>query len=87
MEKAGWEGYEIVRTLTGDQVAQLNTHIRSASALAKLYAGDHFVDNTTGTGFVHIAPGHGMEDYLLGRAVGLPIYSPCERRRRACLHE
>jgi isoleucyl-tRNA synthetase len=76
MEKAGWEGYEIVRTLTGDQVAQLEYTHPFCKRIGKLYAGDHFVDNTTGTGFVHIAPGHGMEDYLLGRAVGLPIYSP-----------
>jgi isoleucyl-tRNA synthetase len=38
--------------------------------------GDEFVTSDTGTGFVHIAPGHGMEDYLLGLRVGLPIYSP-----------
>jgi isoleucyl-tRNA synthetase len=30
----------------------------------------------TGTGLVHIAPGHGEEDYELGRALGLPIYNP-----------
>ncbi len=33
---------------------------------------------TTGTGFVHIAPGHGLEDYNLGRQHGLPIYSPVD---------
>ncbi len=44
----------------------------------KLHAGDSFVENTTGTGFVHIAPGHGLEDYNLGRQVGLPIYSPVD---------
>ena len=32
----------------------------------------------TGTGFVHIAPGHGLEDYNLGSSVGLPIYSPVD---------
>jgi isoleucyl-tRNA synthetase len=36
------------------------------------------VDNTTGTGFVHIAPGHGMDDYILGMQQGLPIYSPVD---------
>jgi isoleucyl-tRNA synthetase len=78
MEKAGWEGYEIIRTLTGDQVAQLEYTHPFCKRIGKLYAGDHFVDNTTGTGFVHIAPGHGMEDYLLGKSVGLPIYSPVD---------
>jgi len=42
----------------------------------RLLAGDWFVEKTTGTGFVHIAPGHGLEDYKLGVAHGLPVYSP-----------
>ena len=31
-----------------------------------------------GTGLVHIAPGHGEEDYELGKQVGLPIYNPVD---------
>jgi isoleucyl-tRNA synthetase len=42
----------------------------------QLFDGNTFVTNDTGTGFVHIAPGHGLDDYNLGLAVGLPIYSP-----------
>src|SRR5438874_63985 len=42
----------------------------------RLYPGDAFVESSTGTGFVHIAPGHGLEDYALGLRHGLPIYSP-----------
>src|SRR3954447_16419646 len=53
MEKAGWEGYEIIRSLTGDQVAQLEYTHPFCKRIGKLYASDHFVDNTTGTGFVH----------------------------------
>jgi len=34
-------------------------------------AGDAFVESSTGSGFVHIAPGHGLEDYQLGKQVGL----------------
>src|ERR1019366_8930204 len=36
------------------------------------------VTSDTGTGFVHIAPGHGLDDYNLGRQNGLPIYSPVD---------
>src|ERR1035437_107776 len=43
----------------------------------KLFAAD-FVTSDTGTGFVHIAPGHGLDDYNLGRQNGLPIYSPVD---------
>ena len=37
-----------------------------------------FVAMDTGTGLVHIAPGHGEEDYDLGRALGLKIYNPVD---------
>ena len=47
--------------------ANSNTSIRSATAPARLFAGD-IRHSDTGTGFVHIAPGHGLDDYNLGRA-------------------
>ena len=37
-----------------------------------------FVTLTEGTGCVHIAPGHGEEDYLLGVKYNLPIFSPVD---------
>lgn len=39
-----------------------------------LLPGD-FVTEEVGTGFVHIAPGHGADDYNTGHAHGLPIHS------------
>jgi isoleucyl-tRNA synthetase len=75
-EKCGWEGYEIVRSLDGSQLAQVEYQHPFCNRTGKLYAGDNFVENSTGTGFVHIAPGHGLEDYGLGLQQGLPIYSP-----------
>lgn len=35
-----------------------------------------FVTTEDGTGLVHIAPGHGTDDYLLGQANGLDTYCP-----------
>jgi isoleucyl-tRNA synthetase len=37
-----------------------------------------FVAMDAGTGLVHIAPGHGEEDYELGRRVGLKVYNPVD---------
>jgi len=37
-----------------------------------LLAGDH-VTTEQGTGFVHIAPGHGVEDWVLGMANGIEV--------------
>ena len=33
----------------------------------------NFVTSDTGTGFVHIAPSHGEDDWKLGKAYGLPV--------------
>jgi isoleucyl-tRNA synthetase len=41
-----------------------------------------FVTMDSGTGAVHIAPGHGEEDYSLGRARGLQILSPVDDHGR-----
>jgi isoleucyl-tRNA synthetase len=39
--------------------------------------GEH-VTTEAGTGCVHIAPGHGQDDYELGLKYGLPIYAPVD---------
>src|SRR6266403_4081395 len=41
-----------------------------------------FVTMDSGTGAVHIAPGHGEDDYNLGRAHKLPILSPVDDHGR-----
>src|SRR5216684_4180097 len=41
-----------------------------------------FVTMDTGTGAVHIAPGHGEDDYSLGKTNGLPILSPVDDHGR-----
>jgi isoleucyl-tRNA synthetase len=77
-EKCGWIPYEIMRSLDGGHLSQLEYQHPFCARTGKLFAGDAFVDESTGTGFVHVAPGHGMEDYLLGLDKGLPIYSPVD---------
>jgi isoleucyl-tRNA synthetase len=77
-QKCGWAGYEIVRSLHGEHLAQIEVQHPFCNRRGKLLAGDAFVESTTGTGFVHVAPGHGLEDYGLGLEHGLPIYSPVD---------
>ncbi len=45
----------------------------------QIYAGD-FVTADAGTGLVHIAPGHGQDDYQLGQQHGLPVLAPVDDR-------
>ncbi|MGC8764439.1 MAG: isoleucine--tRNA ligase [Brevinematia bacterium] len=44
---------------------------------SKIVYGLH-VTMDTGTGIVHTAPGHGIEDYIIGLEYGLPQISPVE---------
>ncbi|MEW6399391.1 MAG: isoleucine--tRNA ligase [Bacillota bacterium] len=41
-----------------------------------------YVSLDEGTGCVHIAPGHGPEDFEVGRRYGLPVLSPIDSRGR-----
>ncbi|HSH94937.1 MAG TPA: isoleucine--tRNA ligase, partial [Roseimicrobium sp.] len=76
--KCGWEGFEIVRAVEPEDLAKFQYHHPFCNRTGRFLAGDEFVENSTGTGFVHIAPGHGLEDYGLGRRNGLPVYSPVD---------
>ena len=75
-QKCGWQDYQIVRSLDGEHLKSLEYQHPFCNRTGKLFAGDNFVTNDTGTGFVHIAPGHGLDDYNIGRQNNLPIYSP-----------
>ena len=75
-EKCGWADYAETPFSAG-QLATLEYHHPFCQRTGKTLAAD-FVTSDTGTGFVHIAPGHGLDDYVLGRQHGLPIYSPVD---------
>ncbi len=45
-------------------------------------ATDEFVSLSEGTGVVHIAPGHGHEDYLIGQRFALEVLSPVDHQGR-----
>ncbi len=44
----------------------------------KVIADENFVDLEEGTGLVHVAPGHGPEDYKLAKKYKIPIFSPVD---------
>jgi len=43
---------------------------------AFMVIGAEYVTTEDGTGLVHTAPGHGVEDYVSGQKCGLAVYSP-----------
>ena len=74
--KCGWTNHTET-PLPIEELAKLQYQHPFCNRTGKLFAAE-FVTADTGTGFVHIAPGHGLDDYNLGRQNGLPIYSPVD---------
>jgi len=75
-QKCGWTEC-LEQPFSADELAKLEYQHPFCHRTGKLFAAE-FVTSDTGTGFVHIAPGHGLDDYNLGRQNGLPIYSPVD---------
>jgi len=76
-EKCQWDNWHIVKSVEPAELESIEYEHPFCQRTGRLHPAD-FVEDSTGTGFVHIAPGHGMDDYLLGLKVGLPIYSPVD---------
>ena len=80
-EVAGIAEYDIVHRLKGGDLA--GTKCRHPFAGqgydfdVPVYPAD-FVEVDTGTGFVHIAPGHGYDDWVLGQQYGVPVACPVD---------
>ena len=76
---------KILATLNGREIVELGEALSpypfAAEGRSRLVLGD-YVTRETGTGAVHTAPGHGMDDYLTGRRYGLAIFSPVDERGR-----
>ena len=74
--QAGIATHHVVRVLRGtDLVGAICAHpLRTAGYPHEVpVLAAEFVTTEQGTGFVHIAPSHGEEDFQLGRAHGLPV--------------
>jgi isoleucyl-tRNA synthetase len=68
---------KVVRTFEASKLDGLAYRHPWIDRTGKIHTAD-FVTVDTGTGLVHIAPGHGEEDYELGRKAGLKIYNPVD---------
>ena len=74
-----WPSYEIVEEIDGAKLDRIvATHpLYERDSLVML--GDH-VTADGGTGCVHTAPGHGEDDYIIGRKYDLDVLSPVDSR-------
>ena len=77
LEGVGWDENEIkvLTTLKGADLEGLKTKHPLYDRPSPIILGEH-VTTDAGTGAVHTAPGHGLEDYEVGVKYGLEILSP-----------
>ena len=68
---------EPISSFPGSQLDGVTAQHPFLPRTSSVVAAD-FVTMDSGTGAVHIAPGHGEEDYSLGRAKGFQILSPVD---------
>ncbi len=73
----GWQNYQELGSCQGAALDRLVARHPFYDRDSLITLGQH-VTLDTGTGCVHTAPGHGREDYEVGLAYGLEIYSPLD---------
>lgn len=70
-------GSDLLFTVRGERLEGLRAEHPFIDRQSRVIAGD-FVAADEGTGIVHIAPGHGEDDYEAGLRYGLDIYAPVD---------
>lgn len=70
MTRYGCESYEVVATAKGAALDLMSLEHPFVARYVPIILGDH-VTTEAGTGAVHTAPDHGVDDFNVGRAYGL----------------
>lgn len=78
-EKAGFELLETYKEVKGQVFEGMDAQHPFLDKKSKLIHAN-FVTTEAGTGAVHIAPGHGADDYSAGQQNGLGVFSPVDDR-------
>jgi isoleucyl-tRNA synthetase len=71
----GATSWDVVATVKGVELEHLSLRHPFYDRTVPTILGDH-VTLDAGTGAVHTAPGHGLEDYIVGRKYGLEVENP-----------
>ena len=75
MQVSGFTDYETVKTLSGTELEGVQFAHPLFGRPSPVVLAD-YVTMDTGTGIVHIAPGHGKEDFETGQKYGLETLNP-----------
>ncbi|KAI1077671.1 isoleucyl-tRNA synthetase [Whalleya microplaca] len=75
-----WNKIEILGILEGRQLKGLKytNHLLGKAGRPQPLIHADFVSADSGSGLVHLAPGHGFDDYEVCRSLGIPISAPID---------
>ncbi|MBN2109949.1 MAG: isoleucine--tRNA ligase [Methanosarcinaceae archaeon] len=81
LRKGRYVDYEVLDTMLGEDLTSISYESPLSDLVPEQAAMEHGIylaDFVTAenTGCVHIAPGHGMDDFEVGKKNGLPIFCP-----------
>ena len=76
-EAIGWSEATVLATFKGAKLERLKFRHPFLERDSLGLLGDH-VTLDAGTGAVHTAPGHGMEDYIVSKRYGIEPYNPVD---------
>lgn len=80
-DNIGWEWENILATFPGAKLANTVFRHPFIERDSRGILGEH-VTLEQGTGAVHTAPGHGNDDYIVGRQYGIETYCPVDAAGR-----
>ncbi|MCS7262201.1 MAG: isoleucine--tRNA ligase [Aquificaceae bacterium] len=72
---------EVLKVVKGVELVGLEYTPPYRKEANRVYPSE-FVELSAGTGLVHMAPGHGREDYVVGLRYGLPPFAPVDEEGR-----
>ncbi len=76
--------YSVLKTFKGAQLENIETKHPFYDRISLVILGNH-VTEEDGTGCVHTAPGHGVDDFNVGMKYNLPAFCPVDDR--GCMTE
>jgi len=65
-------------TVTGQDLEHSTYQHPLFERQSPIVMGGDYVTTESGTGLVHTAPGHGLDDFMVGQRYGLPLLSPVD---------
>jgi isoleucyl-tRNA synthetase len=81
MAQVGISTYDVVQTISARELEGMKARHPFVDRDSLMVLGEH-VTMDQGTGCVHTAPGHGLEDYDMGIRYDLPVIQPLDSKGR-----